>query len=260
MAGKVGRASNIRDWIQTLLIGTGICVGFYQFEFKEIWAPAAAPINLTTEVNVAEAGFKRQGKQPSDSQLEAIELKVAARNPSGRDVWLLPTCWHAYGRKIAANNENNDWTSGITKTVEQHRPSDQGSYYKWNKPDVVAAGEVFPEDQILHPNEAITTSIVFYLPQDSYDLVRVHLELPTTPVANSAEVMWTVTPANGCEAQVYRKKLNGERGAEIRDFPKAYRDRTLQYQTATSTRELSLWKSGSSATASPQPAGFATPQ
>ena len=88
---------------------------------------------------------------------------------------------------------------------EQHRPSNQGSYYKWNKPDVVAAGEVFPEDQILHPNEAITTSIVFYLPQDSYDLVRVHLELPTTPVANSAEVIWTVTPANGCEAQVYRK-------------------------------------------------------
>ncbi len=255
MAEESGRSSKIRDWIQTFFIGAGIVAGIWQFVFKEIWAPAGAPINLTTEVTVKQAGFKGPVQETSNEQLEAIELTIAARNPSTRDVWLLSNCWYAHGIRISAGKENEDWTNIITAQIKDHAPSYEGAFYEWSKPVAVAAGEVFPEDQLLHPNELIATSLIFYVPQGAYDLMRVHIELPTTPVANSMEVAWTVTPDKGCDSRVYRTKPDGKRGVEITDFPKAFKDRTLQYQVATSTRELSLWQNKQSAAASTSPAG-----
>jgi hypothetical protein len=188
--------------------------------------------------------------------LEAIELTVAARNPSTRDVWLLPNCWFAFGIKILADKENKDWTNRITRQIEKHGASYEGAYYKWSEAVTVAAGEVFPEDQLLHPNESITTSLMFYVPEHVYDVVRVHIELPTTPVANSMEVAWTVTPDNGCASRVYRAKPNGERGEEVTDFGKAFKNRALQFQTATSTRELSLWQNKPFSEVATQPTGI----
>ncbi|MEA2928743.1 MAG: hypothetical protein QOG38_1171 [Hyphomicrobiales bacterium] len=243
MADDLRRTPHLRDWVQTLLLGAGIGAGVWQFVFKEIWAPAAAPINVTTEVAVKRAGFRNTSEQTAGAQLEAIEVAVTAKNPSARDVWLLPTCWSANGVTVVAAPQDGDWTNRVTTQINDRRRTAEGLSYRWGNLITVAAGDVFPDDGVIHPNESITTSFVFYVPQRVYDVLYIRVQLPTTPIANSADIVWTVTPEGGCEARAYRTKKAGERGEEITDFLAAFRDPTLQFQTAVSTRELSLWQS-----------------
>lgn len=236
-----GRTSRLRDWVQTLLVGAGIGAGIWQFVFKEIWAPAAAPINVTTEVAVKRVGLRDMSTRRDGAQLEAIEVAITAKNPSSRDVWLLPTCWFASGVTVAAAQANENWEKRVSTQINDRGRASEGLSYKWSSLLTVAAGDVFPEDQLIHPSESITTSFVFYVPQGVYDVLYIHIQLPTTPVADSADVVWTVTPDRGCDMRAYRKK-DGARGEEIKDFPAAFRDASLQFQIAGSTRELSLWQ------------------
>jgi hypothetical protein len=254
MADEPRHASQIREWVQTLVIVVGVGLGLWQFWFKEIWIPAGAPINITTEVSVKRAGFRGASSGVGNEHFEALELAVVAKNPSSRDVWVVSNCWHAQGIAIVTRNQGKDWANTIAQRIEKHEPSNEGAYYKWDKTLVVAAGEVFTEDQLLHPNESISTSVVFYVPQDVYDVLHVRVELPTTAVADSAEVVWTVTPDKGCNSRVYRKR-NNARGTEIVDFPAAFLDRHVQFQSATSTRELSLWQSKPPEAATTKPLG-----
>jgi hypothetical protein len=238
MADKPQRGSEIRDWVQTLIIIAGLGLGLWEFVFKEIWAPAAAPINLTTEVTVKEAGFRGASGPESKGQFEAVELMVAARNPSSREIYLLANCWHARGLAILTRTENEGWADAITKQMEKGEGINNGAYYVVNKSSAVAAGTVFT-DESLHPNESISASFVFYVPRDVYDLLHVRVELPSTGVRDSAESEWTVTPDHGCKLKVYRKR-NGVRGEEIKSSDSVPE---IQLQTETSTRQLSLWQS-----------------
>ncbi len=242
MSGKAQSASEIRDWVQAIVVVAGVLAGVWEFVFKEIVLPASAPINLSTDINVREAGSKGPNDDKSQSQFEAIELSVTAKNPSTRNVYLLTNCWYAQGETISTSNQpSGDWAANMTQQIASNAPMNQGAFYGLDKVPVIAAAEVFPEDEVLHPNETISTSMVFFVPQNTFDVVRVHVHLPTTAVYAAAEQVWTVSPVNGCVGHTYRKK-NGVRGAEITDLLAAYLDRNLQLQAANSVRELSLWQ------------------
>lgn len=272
-------SSEIRDWVQTLAIVAGVGVGLWQFWFKEILTPAAAPINLTTEVTLKEAGFSGAGSGESKELFEAIELTIVAKNPSTRDVYLLGNCWYARGFAIRAREENKDWAAAINeritpdaldKKISGRVLASEGAYYDVQKTRVVAANAVFT-DIILHPNESISSSFVIFVPQNMYDVLHVVVQLPTTAVDEAAQV-WTVTDTDneldpGCNGQLFRKrsgivekitdffrKRNGI-FEEIKDTHAAFLDRTLQYQIAKSTRELSLWQSKPPSTAATKPSG-----
>jgi hypothetical protein len=251
MADEPLLSSVTRNWLQTACIIAGVGAGTWQFLVKERWNPAAAPINISTELTVKEAGFRAASSGESGEQFEAIELMVALKNPSTRDVYLLTNCWYAQGFAVLTGKESEGWTKGITEQMKTHVPSNQGAHYEVSKTLVVAAGEVFT-DYILHPNESISASFVFFVPQDVYDVLRVQVELPTTAVKDSAEVDWTVTPEQACKMDAYRKR-NGVRGEKITDFDAAFKDTTLQFQGAASTRELSLWQSKSPPAATTKP-------
>ncbi len=243
MANKPRLSSEIRDWVQALVIVVGLGVGIWQFQVKEIWNPASAPINITTEVSVKEAGFKGAGSDKSQQQFEAIELSVTAKNPSSRDVFLLKNCWYAQGLTTILNNrERENWIDHISKQIEENAPVNEGAFYALDKVPMVESGEIFREDHVLHPNEAISASVVFYLPQELFDALYVHVSLPTIAVEDSAEVDWLVTRDRPCSMRLFRKR-NGARAEEIKDGRAAYKDRHIEFQTADSTRELSLWQS-----------------
>lgn len=243
MATKQQRAAEFRDWLQAVVIVVGLGVGIWQFQVKEIWNPASAPINITTEVSVKEAGFKGAGNDKGQQQFEAIELSVTAKNPSSRDVYLLKNCWFAAGATVIGREQNESWTDNVTRQIEADSVITEGAYYTLEKASLVEAGEVFT-DKILHPNESISASFVFYMPQDVFDMLYVHVELPTSAVMDAVEFEWNVKPQSGCASHAYRKR-KGTRAEEIKDFLAAFSDRTLQLQSAAATRELSLWQSKS---------------
>jgi len=241
MAGTPTRASEIRDWLQALIVVAGVAGGFYQFVFREMLLPAAAPINLSTEVTVREAGFRSSRGAERNEQYGAIELTITAKNPSSRDIYLLANCWYVQGLTNTLKNRSVEaFTSTVTDRINKRQTVDEGAYYEIKKVSLVAAGGAFIQDQILHPSESVSASFVFYVPQDVYDALYVHVELPTTAVANSAEVEWKVTAADGCVETAYRIR-DGVRGEPIEDGYKAYLDPAIKYQSASSSKELSLW-------------------
>ncbi len=240
MADTPTRASEIRNWLQAFIVVTGVAGGFYQFVFREMLLPAAAPINLSTEVTIREAGFRSARGAERNEQFEAIELAVTAKNPSSRDIYLLANCWHVHGLTNTLKSRPNETFAGtVTGDINKRQPINEGAYYEIRKVFLVAAGGAFIQDQILHPNESVSASFVFYVPQDVYDVLHVHVQLPTTAVAHSAEVEWKVT-AEGCVESAYRMR-NGVRGEPIEDLYKAFLDPAIKFQAASSSKELSLW-------------------
>jgi hypothetical protein len=223
-----------------LVVVAGVAGGFYQFVFREMLLPAAAPINLSTEVTVREAGFRSARGSERNEQYEAIELTVTAKNPSSRDIYLLANCWYVQGLTNTLKNRSVEtFASAVTDRINKRQTVDEGAHYEIRKVSLVAAGGAFIQDQILHPSESVSASFVFYVPQDVYDVLYVHVKLPTTAVANSAEVEWKVT-AEGCAESVYRIR-DGVRGEPIEDLYKAFLDPAIKFQSASSSKELSLW-------------------
>jgi hypothetical protein len=250
MADKLGLASEIRNWLQFIIVAVATTgLGIYAFLYKEIWTPAAAPLNLTMDVIVKEAGFNGAGSSESKEPFEAIELTITARNPSTRDLYLLRNCWYATGLSMLPRKYSEGWIDAVNKRVEQRAWGNDGARYNVQKTGVVAAGSVF-KDVGLHPNETISTSFVFLVPQDMYDVLRVEVQLPTIATRDSAEFRWTVTPDQGCDGGLFRKP-NGEQISEH----DAFLDRTIRYQVAVSTRELSLWQSKAPPAATTKPPG-----
>jgi len=235
--------SEIRDWVQAIVVVAGVLAGIWEFVFKEILLPATAPINLTTEVSVKEAGFKGPSSDKSQGQLEAIEIFVTAKNPSTRNVYLLNNCWYAQGLTIGPDQKSKSWINDVNNNITALR-NDEGAYYAVKKSALVGAGGLFPEDQWLRPNEAISTSMIFYVPQGAFDALYVHVQMPTTAVMNSVEVVWAVTSENACRLRLFRKR-NGSLAEEINNYAAAVADPNIVFQIETSTRELSLWHSNS---------------
>jgi hypothetical protein len=240
MADQTQRASEFRNWVQMLFVVAGVGVGIWEFVFKEILVPASAPINLTTELNIKQAGLKGPSDKTKD-QFVAIELSVTARNPSSRDVFLLKNCWYALGESIATRRENAAWTANMTKQIDKGAPMNEGAFYTLSDVPVVDAAQAL-DDEVLHPGEVVSTSMVFFVPQGTFDILRVHVEIPTTAAYDTAEAVWTVTRETGCSSTIYRRR-NGARAEKITDMIAAYKDRNIQLQTVQSTRELSMWPS-----------------
>jgi hypothetical protein len=237
------RASEIRNWVQAFIVVGGVLAGVWEFVFKEVWMPASAPINITTDVSVKEAGFRGTSSDRRSEQYEAIELFVTAKNPSTRDVFLLNSCWYAEGLSIRPGKALDQWTDDVSKAIKQSAlRNDKGAYFELDHSVLVASGGLFPEDQWLHPNEAISTSFLIYVQQGTFDVLYVHVQMPTTAVNKSVEVDWAVAPNKACTLRLFRVR-NGSRAEEITNYVGATSDPKIQFQIETSTRELSLWQS-----------------
>src|SRR5262249_26078481 len=155
--------------------------GFWQFYLKEVLWPAAA-INLTTDVTVREAGITVRAAAEARN-LEAIELVITARNPSSSTVYLCTNYWAAWAAKTSASTQDTekdeDWLEFVTKAINSRITTIGGRHYNIDQPTLVSAGSIF-DDVGLRPNEKISATFIFYVPQDFYDLIMVHVELPTT--------------------------------------------------------------------------------
>jgi hypothetical protein len=106
-----------REWLTMLAVLIGVGAGIYQWLLKEVIFPAAAPVNITTDVKVRDAGSKRAGGG-AEMELQAIEVAVTARNPSNRQVYLLDDFWAATGMTIEAREiDGNAWREAMLAAV-----------------------------------------------------------------------------------------------------------------------------------------------
>ena len=275
---------------------------YYSWYYKEILIPSTAPVNVTTELTVKEAGSKGDESGQSNEQSKAIELVITAKNPSTRTVYLLPNCWFASGVTIWSKSASEDtwvelsgyanlhtapsdtapthrilekgaalraiegreswlqvvvpetfetgwiyqplttavaappaWLNRIGDQINIRAPTNEGTHFAFEKVSLVAAGPVV-SDTIIYPGESLSASYVFYVPAGTYDMLYVHVELPTTTVEDAVDVEWKVSDVAGCVPTFYRI-VDGIRGEKIEEAPE------LELQSAVSMRQLSLWQS-----------------
>lgn len=248
---KRSTGETIRAWLTAVAIPIVLAVaGFWQFYLKEVLWPATA-INLTTELTIKRAGHRVHSSQ--SGELEAIELVVSARNPSSTTIYLLENYWLAWGTKIdPAEKETKDWAVGMERIIHQKRKFIIGKHYNASNATLIAVGSAFTDDYI-RPNEKITATFVFYVPEKTYDLIDVLVELPTVSKGDPAR---HGRPALGIEYElvsdgsltmksVYRVTATGRHVPLETEADGNLKSNDIRYygwQSALSSAELSLWR------------------
>jgi hypothetical protein len=135
-------ADAIRLWIQA--VGVPVVVlafGAWQFWLKEVVWPAQAPVNLSTELRVKEAGTISTTERDVNG-LQAIELEITAGNPSSRKLFLLGNLWVAHGITIKSPNKGN-WMEAMEPHLNTDHRIVGGKFYSTTPPVTLAARECF---------------------------------------------------------------------------------------------------------------------
>lgn len=167
----------VNTWLQsTALIIAAIWAG-YTFYYEKIKAPKAAPINISLKLDLKKLDKE---KKTENLSLIPIGMNVSATNPSSRTVYILSSAWVAYGRKIKPVSYTNN-TSLCNRAVSMLNSKSTDFTSRHTKPkssSVVATGNLFT-DHSLKPNETITRTLVFYVPENEYDSLAVTTVIPT---------------------------------------------------------------------------------
>jgi len=244
-SSKQSFAQKFNTWIPTIGFIIATIWGIYTFVYKEMVVPKSAPVNITLDLQLKKIGFPNSPlQQEEDKSLIAIEMSVSATNPSTRNVYLLPSMWVAYGLKVYAQEDNPKFVAQVTASLN----SRTGAYAEKHalrystSPFPVAIGDLFP-DQVLKPNERTTQRTVFHIPPSEYDLVELHVYLPSMGKENGAILEWKFDEKNGSiNPIVYRILKNGERKEMGKDKDGSYTDKQLELQSSSSSSVLSLWQ------------------
>src|SRR5713226_5577170 len=102
----------INSWVQTIGIVIAATWGAWTFVYKEIVVPKSAPVNVTVDLELKKIGANQPGA--TKAKLIPVELRVSAKNPSSREIYLLPSVWMASGVKVASTKHAID--EGLTVT------------------------------------------------------------------------------------------------------------------------------------------------
>jgi hypothetical protein len=232
-------SETLRAWVQTLVIVAGALFGIWQFYLKEVLWPATAPINLTTEVAIKEAGVGGSGS--GGGELEAIELTIKARNPSStRTVYLLTNYWRAWGVRITRRAESQDWLKDAVDKINKYEPVRIGTNYEAPQPTLVAAGNVFA-DTSANPDESLSRSFVFYIPKGLYDMLEVDVYLPTVADPAAGALYTLNDDGTSFDSFIYKTRSDGTR-AEAAHDENGYTDPSIGLLPFVSYQQLSLWQ------------------
>jgi hypothetical protein len=179
-----------------------------------------------------------------DKQWQAIQLDITAKNSGGRTAYVLDSIWVAEGIRLQKRSlKDEDGAEHVKKAISEGIPN-SARYFSFDDATQVQGGSAF-QDTLLPPNEAVTRSVVIYVPQDWYDLLWVYVRLPTVAVAHSAKMTWepagagvfnpVLTLSNGTTTSLlFTDKQTPDIQRQISD---------IGFQMAENSQQLSLWES-----------------
>jgi hypothetical protein len=181
----------LNTWVQTVGIILAAAWGIYTFIYKEIIIPKSAPVNVTLDLSMKRSGVDGNKETKSNKSLVAIEMKVAAKNPSSRAVKLLPNVYIVRGYNIAGSSDSylRSLDKITNKTMKQKDSTPRGLHYKYTRSQVVLIGSAFGDDA-LKPGEMIRNCITFYVPQGEYDMLEAHAYIPVCKEGSGINGEW----------------------------------------------------------------------
>lgn len=198
-AGARGPLSWISANWQMLIGILGICGAISSFVYKDIFMPAASPVNIDVKLGMILDPQIKDDKLVSDPRQQAIPVKltIAVSNKSTHKTLLLKDpFWIAYGYQIMPKE-------GARNYIDiNHRFNEKFAYnspprnnalrlgqYKLLR-DIVAAGRVFGADKI-RPDETFSEERIIPVPPDSYDFIQVRMIVPTVKESGYGRALQT---------------------------------------------------------------------
>ena len=195
---------NLNTWVQTIGILIAAGWGVWTFVYKEIKIPASAPTNISLNLQL-----KRVEKVGNQKSFDIIEMKVSATNPSSRVCYILSSAWAAYGIKLTYSNYTNidSFYKLGTYVLNTHMGHYIEKHSSLEMDSLVAVGNLF-RDEFIEPSESITTTIVFHVPRNEYDILEVHAYMPSVGLKNRVSLKWSLDE-KGLHPNVYLLKDGG---------------------------------------------------
>jgi hypothetical protein len=226
----------LQIWAQVVGIIAATLWGIYTFFYKEIWVPKSVPVNITMELQLRKTGDDPLKKNRDANAMIPLEMKISAKNPSSRAVYLLPNVWIAYAHKMSPVTKPFPQPNSIIVTAKE-REQRLDWIAKAERTVILSTGGLFP-DNILKPNEVATRSLIIYVPPNKYETVEVRAILPSVATQNTIDLEWELNEKYSPRPKMYRLGRNGER-TEIQPN-KDYLDPKLELQQAESSVEIAL--------------------
>lgn len=248
-AAEGGLARTVNLWVQSVAFVCAGLWGVFVFWDQNVAAPARAPINLSTQLTLRPAGLGSQ--TPGGGQLLAVELEVTATNPSSRTVYILNNYWLATGVKVrplaSGGPQVEQWSRDATAAVQQHVPTPSGPHYTLADQQVVQWGSLFP-DKVLGPNESVSRTYVFFVPEGAFDMLDVVSALPSISTDELA-IEYRIDRATGVVSPTIFSTGQGEHRELPQDEISRYEAPPYFLQQAESRQQLSLWREAAPAQA-----------
>jgi hypothetical protein len=235
-----GFGEKLNTWMQTIAIIMAAAWAVYTFIYKEILVPKSAPVNISLDLELKKSATSATRGVAHGKQFDAIEMKVSAKNPSSRTIYLLPNKFIAYGFKITADGSE---IPEQIPTLEKNPCGMITKNYTLSKPSVIVIGDII-YDFLLRPGEQVGRVLVFLVPKGEYDILEVITRIPTTAKeTEDFRLIWKFTKDGELDHCMYRvtpdkklEELKKKEGGGFINYPDE-----LEWQYAETTSMLSLW-------------------
>lgn len=235
---KPDQIDRLNKIVQITAIAIAAIWGIYTFLYTQVLVPKSAPINITMGLELKKAAEPPQITKGAVPALLPVEVHVSAKNPSSREVYLLPNFWVAYGIKITPSAITEDpFKQGLVISATTGTGSVQ-RHAKESAPTIVAYGRLLTDD-VLKPNEGADRRMIFYVPPEEYDLIRVYTNVPTADKMGVLDVKYQIDEKNGVQATTFRLGSKGSR-TEIKPDADIDLYKRYEFQSAHSEADLSL--------------------
>jgi hypothetical protein len=188
------RAEVINLWTQVVGILAAGWFGYYQFVYKEVRAPKAAPVNVSVDLAVDQLDPVHLSRDRATRPMIPIRVRVGARNPSTREVALFPTMVVIFGEVLAPQDEKFEVNGSATR-FEQPNAAIAERYAKRVGRTVIAFGKAFA-DEGLKPNEAISRTFIVHIPSGRYDRLEAVISVTAARSTQGLAIEYKVNAAD----------------------------------------------------------------
>jgi hypothetical protein len=245
-------AKDANLWVQTIGILIAAGWGIYAFVYKEIMAPQSAPTNITVDLSLKKAVADNLSNKTQTHGLIPVEIKVSAKNPGPRTLYLLPSMWIVYGHKVEPSHGRRSVSEVGSSVVSRENPIPQVESFCVRLPGSVVASGGLLSDDFLKPGEVATRTFIIYVPRNEYDLLKLRAMMPTVAKEHLVELEWRLHQDSKAdqdsrmEGTMYQIFPGGDRKQIPKDektgkFLAPELMKKVELQRAEPTAELSLW-------------------
>jgi|SRR5580700_9168678 hypothetical protein len=232
----------VNTWAQTCgIIGAGLW-GYYIFSHTENTVKSA-PVNISINLQLKKIG--RKDTVAEKQGLIAVEMQAEASNPSIRDVFLLRSVWIAFGCNVGTGADDASFMAKAKDSLNTYDEVFAERFAMQPPCTNFADGHIF-KDTVLRPKESTRRTVIFYVPFDKYDAIKVHVRMPTTDKSKGVVLEWKpIDDTHDLEFILYHVAGNGDLTEFKKDNQGAYLvqdEEEFGLEEASSWTELSLWQ------------------